>query len=554
MRIRLAPALAILLTVVGALRIVSTYPHFSQFWDEGWHLACGMEWWTSGTTNCDPAHPPLARLAIAAPLYWKGLRSAGAANEIAEGNRLLHSNGEYQRNLSLARAGTLPFYFLGSLVVYLLGRKLFGEATAVVAVGLFSSTPMILQAGSIAYTDMALVACFSVFVYRWVWWLESPTLRNSIWLGVAAGVAVGAKYSAVPYLLILMVASVPVWWRAHPELGIRAVAQAAIGKTKLVLVSTAVGLFTLWAIFHFSTAPISSLKGSHPTLDQVTQPGTALNAFLHKAVETPLPLARFGAGLAAVAHFNNSYGTQGDAYLFLGKIRTEGVWYFFPVVLLCSFPLVFVLSWLGGLLAAARGRLGPWTIGHSILVVTPACILLVNMLANLSYSSLHVAGVIPFLAILGAAFVVTLWNSSRGGWLGRAVAAGLLAAHLIPSAMAHPRYHNYSNVLRMLLPPGSSFDSGQDVGQLAGELARRGVPALSVSLEGSNDLSKMGLPPHAGLAPYRHTTGWIAISEKRLKMHAVHGPPFDGFAWLENYQPVARIGASIRLYYIAADP
>jgi hypothetical protein len=64
----------------------------------------------------------------------------------------------------------------------------------------------------------------------------------------------------------------------------------------------------------------------------------------------------------------------------------------------------------------------------------------------------------------------------------------------------------------------------------------------------------MDLPPFEPLVPYRHTTGWIAISEHKLKIHDPRSPPYDGNAWLESYPPAARIGTSIRLYYIRPEP
>ena len=48
------------------------------------------------------------------------------------------------------------------------------------------------------------------------------------------------------------------------------------------------------------------------------------------------------------------------------------------------------------------------------------------------------------------------------------------------------------------------------------------------------------------LKPNQRVTGWVALSETRLRW-----PEGEGYEWLEAYRPVKRIGKSIRLYYIA---
>lgn len=551
MRPMAVPLLALLIALAGAARVVTTYSVFSQAWDEPAHVACGLEWWTSGTANCDPTHPPLARIVIAAPLYWKGLRLASVDNEFTQGNRILHANGEYRQNLTLARAGTLLFYFMCALAVYLLGTRLFDRSTAVLAVAICSTLPMVLHVASLAYTDMALVACFALFVYRWLAWLDAKTLFNAVLLGLSAGVSIGSKYSAIPYIAMLVAASGGAILLAQPRPSMAALTRRILGGAKPLLAAALSCLFVLWAIFHFAVAPISPLAGSHPAVDRLVGTGTLLSAVARKIVEIPLPLSGLATGIGALMEFNRNFAIAGEPYYFLGTVRTAGVWYYFPLVLLCLFPVPCLLACLGAAIAAARGCLaGPRSVSRSIILAAPLCVLLTNMLGNLSYAPRHIAAICPFLSILAGAFLVALWRSTRFRLVARAAAAGLLVAQLITSAATHPDYHAYSNLVQRLLPPVSLFDMGKDVGRLSRVLKERGISKLSIAVEGSNDLSKMDLPPFEALVPYRYTTGWIGISEHKLRIHDPHSPPYDGYAWLERYQPLARIGTSIRLYYI----
>jgi hypothetical protein len=90
----------------------------------------------------------------------------------------------------------------------------------------------------------------------------------------------------------------------------------------------------------------------------------------------------------------------------------------------------------------------------------------------------------------------------------------------------------------------SDFDWGQDLKRLPATLARHDVHRFSFAYNGSADLTRAGLPPLSDLARGRVTTGWIAISENRLRDHPKE------FGWIEQYQPVDRAGKSIRVYCI----
>ncbi len=60
------------LTLLGVSRIVLSYRNRPQGFDEGGHIAAGMELVDKGTYTVDPMHPPLGRGAIGLPLYLAG--------------------------------------------------------------------------------------------------------------------------------------------------------------------------------------------------------------------------------------------------------------------------------------------------------------------------------------------------------------------------------------------------------------------------------------------------------------------------------------------------
>ena len=105
-------AVTALVACLATLAVVSTYPVFSQMWDEPAHIAAGMEWLSRGRYTYEPQHPPLARVAAAVGPYLAGARTTGQPKLYGEGRALLGEGAHYHRMLTLARLGMLPFLWL----------------------------------------------------------------------------------------------------------------------------------------------------------------------------------------------------------------------------------------------------------------------------------------------------------------------------------------------------------------------------------------------------------------------------------------------------------
>src|SRR4051794_28952083 len=253
MRQRLLPWLILAVcALAGVLRIVSTYRVFNQTWDEPAHVAAGMEWLDRGRYTYEPLHPPLARVASALGPRLLGIRSAGQENVWLEGNAILYAGGRYDRNLALARLGTLPWFLLAVMVVFLWTRRLGGPWSAVWAVLLFSTLPPVLGHAGLATTDMAVTATLALACWLTIRWLERPTIGRGLALGVSLGTAVLSKFSALLFLPAAFVAialcrrGLPA--RAHdPKLPSRA------WTLRFVYLSL---LLVLWAGYRFAVGPL----------------------------------------------------------------------------------------------------------------------------------------------------------------------------------------------------------------------------------------------------------------------------------------------------------
>jgi len=179
------------------------------------------------------------------------------------------------------------------------------------------------------------------------------------------------------------------------------------------------------------------------------------------------------------------------------------------------------------------------------------------MTANINIGIRHILPIYPLLAMIAGYGTVWLWTSYQFQIISRFAVCLLMGWIVMSSVMAHPDYLPYFNEIASSSPErfvvGSDLDWGQDLHRLGVELRNRGVQKVSLECFGNAiHLGKhLGLPLIKPLRRYEPTTGWIAISVRKLK--DVRNPPHDGYKWLEAYEPVATVGKSIKLYYVQDD-
>jgi hypothetical protein len=246
--------------------------------------------------------------------------------------------------------------------------------------------------------------------------------------------------------------------------------------------------------------------------------------------------------LADMAH-------AGDYSYFLGEIRSHGSWTFFPVLILVKSPLPFLLAFAIGAAALLRRDRGNWQRMSPLLGAT--AIVASAALSTINIGLRHILPAFPLMAIVAAAGLARPLAAPVPGW--RFALPGLLLAWQVgESAAAAPDYLAYFNQLAggepQRIVAGSDLDWGQDVRRLSAALHERKVSRLHLAVHTSADLRKHDLPPFETMYPGEPTTGWIAISEQVQSFYC------GGYEWLRAYQPVVRIGASIRLYYVPGPP
>lgn len=547
----------VFLAGIGVCRVVSTYHVLNQTTDEPASLAPGIEWIQNGTYLIDPIHPPLARVAAAVGPYWSGIRLTGQGNVWEQGTEIFNENNQYLRELSLARAGVLPFFLIATFLVWYWSRARYGEIPALLAVLLFTTTPVVLGHAGQATTDIAITATLTGTLLAGIYFLERQTYARVALLGMAVGLAVLSKFSSLVFLPACAAGLLA--WRFLLQKRLlqkkNRTEIAAAGEhfrwgrgLSLALLALC---FTIWAGYRFSFEPL--MEGplrAHPSLDHVVgQQGPLHNLAYSFSKAIRIPASAFFHGLAAT----REHAADGHKSYLLGQVREKGWWYFFPVALAVKTPIAMLLLIAMGCFYLLRSS---WIEKNWITaapVVASAMLVLVCIPSTINIGVRHLLPIYPLFAIIGGVGAWRLWHIAKPKFVGPALVVVLVSWQLAASFQAHPDYFAYFNEFAGQHPEkiliDSDLDWGQDVFRLSSALRERRIDQVSIAYAGSADLDHFGLPPYRMLSPHQATTGWIAISLLRLKTGGVNYPA-DSFAWLEAYQPVCVVGRSIWLYHV----
>lgn len=526
----------VLCIAIGAGRIIGTYEVFSETYDEGVHVAAGMELVDRGTFTYEPKHPPLSRVAVALGPYLSGVRSQGIPEIWAEGRAVIHSVNA-NRTLFLARLGILPFFVLAALVVWAWSRRLGGDGAALIGVALFTTAPPVLAHASVATTDMALLATLLALLFATVLWLESPTTLRSAALGVAGAAALTAKLSSVAFFGAALVLIVGLRWvfgePGNPAMAgprSRLLRRFTLGPPHLrqLLVVAPIAFLAMWSVYGFHVEGVGGI---------------------------PVPLTSFARGVRDLVLHND----RGHASFLMGRTYADGDVWFFPVALAVKTPLTLLgLAGAGLVLMVQRSRAQrDWQVAVPVLAIV--AILAVTVPSRINIGVRHVIPVFGLFAICAGVAGVWVWQR----WSARA-ARGAMAlaavAGLWSTLRVHPDYLAYFNELAGPRPErilvDSDLDWGQDLHRLRDTLAARGIDSVTTAYFGSAVPELYGIPVRQRYKHGEPVQGWFVVSQTlrqrgdaRLQRHGWEFRP-DAYAWLDRLPVEARIGTSLLLYRV----
>lgn len=402
----------------------------SPTFDEGFALLRGYAAWRTGHL-LPLGNPPLSQwLSALGVTLEPGLPDPATLAgwdqdryDLASQELLWQSGLDAQRLLFLGR---FPILLVGVLLGAVTARwagELFGWRGALTALALHAVSPNLIAHSGLATTDLPIVLTFTLTLYAWHRYTRRPGWPAVLGLGVALGLALASKFSALALLPSLGLLAG--WdWSQH----------RALRRLYPLALVPPLALFTLWAVYGFEMAPI--------------------------------PLASYWRELGVFLSFARAPQT---AFL-LGQLAVGGWPYYYGVAFVVKTPLT-VLAMAGVALSQGRAFLRQ----TAPLVGSIVFFLAATSLTRLNLGYRYLLPILPLVHILGAGLV--RWPAARRRpWL----IPALLAANLAATLAATPAFIPYFNELVGLdngyrVLSDSNVDWGQDLPALARYLAGRPV-------------------------------------------------------------------------------
>ncbi|MES1164390.1 MAG: glycosyltransferase family 87 protein [Verrucomicrobiota bacterium] len=560
--------LTVAFVVAAVAWTVSSAWSLSHTFDEPHHLATGLEWWQFGTYRWWTENPPLPKVVTAAVPYLTGMRLPARPAMLTPdpwlpGVELLEAAPDYARTLMLARIGTVSFLLLTLGLTFALagGRKHLLSAFA--ATALVATYPTLLGHAGLATTDVAAVATVLLFLFCLDRWADRPSPARAAVVGAGFALAALCKLTAPALCLPLGLA----WLAARrwrPYRWRMLLAQAALAGV--------VAFAVVWACYRFSVGRLDDLPPMEYIGTPVLPPPGQRSALVAWFCRLRLPAPEFWDGFL----FLKAHDKHGHSAFLFGQIRDRGgFWNFYLVGLLLKSPLPFLLllaACLPALLRKGRRPLEPRALGAGLAALVA---LALSTLLTVNIGLRHLLIVVPLLAIFIAG-ALTPWIEERVQRGGRARLVALVAsgAALVASVavveIARPQLMAYFNPLAGREPGHALIDSDLDWGQdfllLKRELRARQISTAHYGFFGTMNPCGPDMPELLPLVPKVPVAGWVVLSEQfyrsdffvSIRRDSCASPhydfklePGDSFDWLKTYEPVARIGATLRLYHVA---
>src|SRR5688500_14251760 len=161
---------AIALIVFSMLRIASTWTVFSATVDEPMHISAALQLYSQHEYTYQPENPPLPRLVLGLAPYLGGMDFEPSRDMIQQLLRVFYSDGEYVRNLILARVGNLFFFAIAAMTTWVWARRELGAMGSFIATLLFTLQPLVVGHSGVATHDAAATAATALSLLAFVRW------------------------------------------------------------------------------------------------------------------------------------------------------------------------------------------------------------------------------------------------------------------------------------------------------------------------------------------------------------------------------------------------
>lgn len=418
--------------------------------DEPWHAVAGASYAQHGDFALNPEHPPLVKLWVGLALGedfvvppTPPLQDKHAERVFVE--TTMHRLNDDAAAQSRTRAAMWALHGVLLAAFAALAWRAFGAAWALGSTVFLAIEPSVGAYFPVVMTDLAvaltlLVAALALglVLSGWRWGAVAV-------LGVALGLALGAKHSALPGLAGLAACALIGWaWQAR-----RNDRRASLRRLGQLATAGLLGVVVLWAQYDFRSAPRPDGSDGFnreiaAKIDDLHSP--VLRGALHGIADLHLLPRAYLWGLADTLRAGIE-GRGNSGTLLWGRfVPGPPPWYTWPSFVASKMPLALLAAGLLGLAALWRaplssrmrwslGAVGAMALGHALALGA----------SNSAFAGFRHATPVAFaLAIPAGALVWRAWQARRRSWRWLPAA---LATTTLAMTLGEPRLWEYHNEL-----------------------------------------------------------------------------------------------------------
>ena len=590
----------LLLLIVFSLAFFSSLKDSSTT-DENPHIVAGYSYLSKKDMRLNPEHPPLAKDLAAIPLLFLKLNFPENSfawqqpdgpywwHQFNLGGEFLYNSGnDPDKILFFARLPMIFLLVICGFFIFKFAKEFFGEKVAILTLFFFAFSPTFLAHGRFVTTDVAASFGIVLATFFFLKTFKNPSWRNIILAGIALGVSQCLKFSLIliiPYFMALTLAWMIVFKTFKNPL-------------KVLFFSLCLWIFVVWIIYGlqiYNYPPERQLRDTKMNLESFSGGPSSIKETclfpksFEKLKRCPAeivifasnkllmrPLAHYGAGLLMASQ----RASGGHTTYFLGEISAAGWKNYFPFVYLIKEPLAFhILTIISLSFFALKIKEPFWKrpiermrnfIKENFVIFSMILWLsiywLTSIKANLNIGVRHLLPAFPFTMILVAKGTIYWLEKTKFKKLSLAIFSILIFWQAISILKIFPHFLAYANEIvggpdnLYLYTVNSNLDWGQDLKRLKKWVEEKGIEKIYIDYFGGGNpkyyLKEKFVPWVGTKSPTEFPQGnYLAVSATFLQGgRGLPGKGFDQpygyYLWLNQYQPLAKIGYSIFIYYI----
>jgi hypothetical protein len=574
-----------LLLAVFLLAFLSTKNDSFTF-DETAHIGAGYSYLTQMDYRMNPEHPPLIKDLAALPLLflnlnfpkddstWTQASPAVWWQQFDFANKFLyHSGNDPDKILQATRIPMILVLLLLDLFIFLWAKKLWGKKAGLIALFIASFFPTFLAHGRLVTTDIGAAFGALAATYFWVEFLKNTTKKSVFFAGLAFGIAMIIKFSLILLIPFLGLITIIFAWLKNDGVNKWKNIFKYIG---LAIVVGIIGVvFVIWPVYGYHVAKYPQerqIKDTQDLLATTNVPKIAMQInVLMDGNKITRPLGQYLLGLLTATNRT----TTGNTTYFMGQISADSWKSYFPIVYFIKNPLPFHILTLIALICALwllffhQGSKGlNWIRNHFAefsMIVFLGVYWATSLVSNLNIGVRHLMPVFPFTILLVSGGIVHLLKEPFSK-IKYAVLAILFLWQAFSVINIYPHFIAYFNEIAggpdrgYLYVVDSNLDWGQDLKRLKGWMDENSVDKIYLDYFGGGDtnyyLGEKYFLWSGTKKPEELPRGsYLAVSVNQLQGGRAipvkgYDQTSDYYNWLNNYEPIAKIGYSIFIYKI----